>query len=180
MGIRLDNATRQNLLQKVQSPADIDRLTDMANKIWNEYFPPLIGQTQVDYMLEKFQSAESIHQQLDKGWQYFFITEDNLPVGYIGMFQNRRNRVVELSKFYLQADSRRKAIGRLALTALIKNEIQPEMEKIVLRVNKGNSIAIAAYQKFGFVKSHEAVVDIGNGFVMDDYIFEKTLNTRIL
>jgi ribosomal protein S18 acetylase RimI-like enzyme len=45
--------------------------------------------------------------------------------------------------------------------------------KIALAVNKRNSNAIAAYEKWGFHIERSVVKDIGNGFVMDDFIMAK-------
>lgn len=39
-----------------------------------------------------------------------------------------------------------------------------------LTVNKQNERAVSAYTALGFKKIDEAVSDIGNGYVMDDYI----------
>jgi ribosomal protein S18 acetylase RimI-like enzyme len=45
---------------------------------------------------------------------------------------------------------------------------------LFLNVNKYNS-AIQFYHKIGFEIAKEEVIDIGNGFVMDDYVMEKQL-----
>lgn len=49
------------------------------------------------------------------------------------------------------------------------------LQLIWLTVNKGNERAIGFYQKMGFITKREQIVDIGNGFVMDDYIMIKDL-----
>jgi tRNA C32,U32 (ribose-2'-O)-methylase TrmJ len=46
---------------------------------------------------------------------------------------------------------------------------------LVLRVNRHNPTAIAAYRKYGFVIARELQEDIGGGFVMDDYVMIKPL-----
>ena len=43
-----------------------------------------------------------------------------------------------------------------------------------LRVNKENP-TVRIYKRAGFIIKESVVKDIGNGFVMDDYIMEKTL-----
>jgi hypothetical protein len=43
-----------------------------------------------------------------------------------------------------------------------------------LNVNKYNS-AQDFYKKLGFCIDYEEVIDIGNGYVMDDYVMEKEL-----
>lgn len=45
-------------------------------------------------------------------------------------------------------------------------------KKIYLTVNKTNIKAIRVYERFGFEKTDQVVFDIGNGYVMDDYIYE--------
>ena len=42
---------------------------------------------------------------------------------------------------------------------------------IWLTVNKHNNGTIAVYKKFGMKIIRSQVTDIGNGFVMDDYVF---------
>jgi hypothetical protein len=47
-----------------------------------------------------------------------------------------------------------------------------DLKKIWLTCNRHNTKTIAVYEHLGFQKVNEEVTDIGNGFVMDDYIFE--------
>ena len=47
-----------------------------------------------------------------------------------------------------------------------------KLSYIYLTVNKNNTSAINAYKKWGFITEKEACTDIGNGFVMDDYIMK--------
>jgi ribosomal protein S18 acetylase RimI-like enzyme len=44
-------------------------------------------------------------------------------------------------------------------------------EALLLNVNKNNN-AQYFYNKLGFIISKEEVIDIGNGYVMDDYVME--------
>jgi ribosomal protein S18 acetylase RimI-like enzyme len=46
---------------------------------------------------------------------------------------------------------------------------------LILQVNKRNEKAIKLYRRAGFAVREEIVVDIGGGFVMDDYVMEKRL-----
>jgi len=147
----------------------------LAKAIWNEYFPPIIGQAQVDYMVDKYQSVDAITQQIESGFEYYFIVNNEVVMGYFAVLQDANKYSVELSKYYIQANNRNQGIGRAALLLLEQHVTRPEMKKISLRVNKNNDIAISAYHKLGFIKVDECVVDIGNGFVMDDYVFEKAL-----
>ena len=44
-------------------------VTAVADEIWREHFIPIIGEAQVDYMLEKFLSPEALVEQINSGYQ---------------------------------------------------------------------------------------------------------------
>ena len=47
--------------------------------------------------------------------------------------------------------------------------------RIYLTVNKHNDHAVKVYKNTGFTVSNKVITDIGNGFVMDDYVMEYKL-----
>ena len=51
----------------------ITQVSKLAKNIWNEHYLPIIGNEQVLYMLEKFQSQDAIKQQIDRGSKYYII-----------------------------------------------------------------------------------------------------------
>jgi hypothetical protein len=42
-------------------------------------------------------------------------------------------------------------------------------------VNRYNDLAIGVYEKMGFVFARAEQIDIGQGFVMDDFVYEYRL-----
>jgi RimJ/RimL family protein N-acetyltransferase len=66
-------------------------------------------------------------------------------------------------------------MGRLALTFIEAQAKELQLKKIELTVNKYNSSSIQVYEKMGFVTVDAIVQDIGNGYVMDDYVLEKSV-----
>ena len=58
-------------IEKVE-PSRVEALAEVANGIWHEYFTPLLGIEQVEYMVDKFQSVKGITSQLDSGYEYYF------------------------------------------------------------------------------------------------------------
>ena len=46
---------------------EIETLAALADEIWHEFFPGIISDAQVDYMVEKFQSAPAMRQQIAEG-----------------------------------------------------------------------------------------------------------------
>lgn len=39
----------------------------VADEIWHDHFVPIIGEAQVDYMLEKFLSPDALVEQINNG-----------------------------------------------------------------------------------------------------------------
>lgn len=49
-------------------------------------------------------------------------------------------------------------------------EYRDKYKLFYLTVNKNNTKAISAYKNFGFIITDSTKTDIGNNYVMDDYI----------
>ena len=62
--------------------AGIERMSALASGIVKEYYDPLLGAEQNDYMIEMFQSARSIAGQLDEGKRYFFVRLADEDIGF--------------------------------------------------------------------------------------------------
>ena len=158
---------------EVKGVSDLTLIENMANTIWHEHYTPIIGAEQVTYMLDKFQSSNTMQEQIDKGYQYFLINFNDNAVGYLS-FEKRENALF-LSKIYLLKNERGKGIGRTAMEFVISAAKGLSCTKVALTVNRFNQNSIRAYESAGFEKKGELVQDIGNGFVMDDYLMEKII-----
>ena len=61
-------------------------LADLASEIWHEYFPCILSEGQIDYMVEKFQSLKAMMEQVEsQGYEYFFLCEEETYLGYMGI-----------------------------------------------------------------------------------------------
>jgi ribosomal protein S18 acetylase RimI-like enzyme len=161
-------------IKPVTTTSEMQQLETLANQIWREHYIPIIGQAQVDYMLSKFQSAEAMQRQVDQeGYLYYAIEDEGTMVGYFSV--QPRGSVLFLSKLYVAAHQRGRGLARQAMDFIQQLAHDKRLMQIELTVNKHNSLAIAAYQKMGFRIVKEAVFDIGEGFVMDDYVMQLEL-----
>ena len=161
------------LIEIVSGENQIETIAGLAHKIWNEHFTPIIGKAQVDYMLEKFQSKKVITEQIENGFLYFLIKNNNAHIGYIGVLPEEKQ--LFLSKLYITSAERGKGYGRKAIEFLEKLAVEKGASKISLTVNRNNSATIKMYKKLGFENRGSIVLDIGNNFVMDDYKMEKDI-----
>lgn len=159
--------------QPALNQRDFNQIEDLANTIWQEHYIPIIGKAQVDYMLDKFQSAKAISQQVLNGFEYFIIEYDNVPVGYLSV--KKEPQALFLSKIYVLESYRGKKIGKEAMNFIETKANNYRLKSIELTVNKNNVDALKSYLKMGFENKGSIVMDIGNGFVMDDYKMVKQL-----
>ena len=167
--------TNENVMfiEIVSDENQIENIEDLACEIWNEYFTPIIGKAQVDYMLHKFQSKKAITEQIGNGFLYFLIKHNDTPIGYMGVLPKQTH--LFLSKLYIKSAERSKGNGRKVIEFIEKLATEKGLRKISLTVNRNNSDTIAMYEKLGFENRGSIIQDIGNGFVMDDFKMEKDI-----
>ena len=158
----------------VTTGAQVAEIARMAHEIWNEYYVSLIGQAQVDYMVARFQSVEAMQSQIDSGYEYFQIQQSGVSVGYAAIRHDVPERRVFISKLYLLAAHRKSGAGRKALAVIERMARERAATTLWLTVNKGNA-SVRAYERLGFSIVDAMVVDIGGGYVMDDYKMEKAV-----
>jgi ribosomal protein S18 acetylase RimI-like enzyme len=80
-----------------------------------------------------------------------------------------------LSKFYILEQFRGKGYASAAFDFMEQFARQNSLSAIWLTVNKDNDHSISVYRHRGFEIVRVQVADIGGGYVMDDYIMEKTI-----
>lgn len=155
-------------------PADtaepLHNIEALADDIWHEHFTPILGEKQVDYMLEKYQTVDAINDQIMKGTEYFVLIYDYLMAGYISY--RKDGDALLLSTLYIHEECRGHHIATNTIRFLIALCRQNHLSRICLSCHKKNTKALDVYRHLGFSITREQTADIGNGFVMDDYILE--------
>lgn len=147
----------------------IAEMSKMATEIVREHFDPIIGTAQNDYMIAKFQTVDAITEQLQHGYQYYFVKENDKNIGFLAFFP--RGRALYLSKFYLYKKERGNGYARKMLDFVIENAKSLGLSAIELNVNRNNFVT-KVYESLGFVIIREEKNDIGSGFYMDDYVYQ--------
>ena len=145
-------------------------LVPVAEEIWREHYVPIIGEKQVNYMLDKFLSAEALVAQINDGYEYFLFSYDYTFAGFAGI--KEEDGKLFLSKLYVDKDFRGKGIASYMFEKFIEICKLRNLNKIWLTCNRRNTNSLAIYEHLGFQKVREEATDIGDGFVMDDYIME--------
>lgn len=150
---------------------EVIAVASLARDIWTEHYVPIIGQQQVDYMLERFQSPAAIRDDINQGgFVYDLVLLAGRPAAYMASRPDMENGSMFLSKLYVAKEFRNRGIARLLMAELIGRASRVDIKKIWLTVNRDNLDSIRAYERIGFEKAGKQVKDIGSGYVMDDYV----------
>ncbi len=170
--------------RQVERDEEVETLAHMAHHIWNEYWPAIIGQEQTDYMVEKFQSLNAIRADIaDNGYEYWFIMDNGdeaegagkTPriVGYTGGHVEPETNRFFISKIYLLKEHRGRGFCSAAVRFYDELCRTRGLSAMYLTVNKHNELGVRAYKGNGFKIIEDVITDIGDGYVMDDYIMER-------
>ncbi len=150
----------------------LDTISELAHTIWNAHYVPIIGQEQVDYMLGQMYNKENLKLQLEVNkHQFYLIHKDNKCVGFISVSSNNQADYF-LHKFYIHKHESNNGLGTECLNNLIKL-LKPK--SFTLTVNRQNYKSINFYFKNGFVIDRVEDFDIGNDFVMNDFVMIKKI-----
>src|SRR5262249_15057516 len=118
--------------------------------------------------------SEAMANQLREGYEYFLTGRDGRDIGYCAVQPEPASRSLFLSKLYLLRDARGGGTGRVCMEFIEQLARRGGLNLLWLTVNKGNP-AVKAYQRLGFRIAADLVMDIGGGFVMNDFRMEKSL-----
>lgn len=153
---------------------NIHLVQPLANDIWNECYKDLLSQDQINYMIDKMYNNDKINEGIANGDVWEILKIDNVPSGYLHYLVDDNNTVF-LSKIYLKESNQTKGIGQLMLNRVVEYATSKGVKAVHLTVNKNNAKAIRFYEKNGFKNMESKTFDIGNGYVMDDFIYQKTI-----
>ena len=159
-------------IRKIDCLESILEVEKIAKIIWEEHFTPIIGKEQVSYMLDKFLSKDVIATSIDKdGYMFYGMYENDALIGFTSV--HPEEELLFLSKLYILKEKRGNAFARTTLAFLETIAKAKGLKGIWLTCNKYNHTTLAIYKHMGFEIFDEAVNDIGNGYVMDDYYLRK-------
>ena len=165
----------------VKTAADQEVLARLAGQIWREYWPAIIGEAQTEYMIDKFQSLHAIVRDMaEHEYEYWFLVateqdEDGVEkriVGFTGGHNEPETNRFFISKIYLLSDARGHGYARRTIEFYEDLCFARGFEAMYLTVNKYNELGIRAYHGTGFETIDSVETDIGEGYIMDDYIME--------
>ncbi|HZQ60209.1 MAG TPA: GNAT family N-acetyltransferase [Casimicrobiaceae bacterium] len=156
--------------------ADIPALIALANVVWRTHYPGIITEAQIDYMLARGYAPDALAGFIgsgDSGIDLAYVGE--ALAGFAAWMLVAGARELKLDKLYVDPARQRAGIGGALIERVVGHARERSRDVVILNVNKGNTGAIAAYRRHGFAVREAVVIDIGGGFVMDDYVMQRTV-----
>ncbi len=147
--------------------SDAALIAELAAKIWQQHYPAIIGQKQVDYMLHLLYSEEALRKQMGEGQAFFIIEIGSAAAGYLSV-SNKGEGNYFLHKFYIDQEHQAKGLGKAVFAETTR--LFSDLQKWTLTVNRKNYKSINFYFRNGFVIDSVADFDIGNGYFMEDFV----------
>jgi diamine N-acetyltransferase len=162
---------------RLADKADTSKIEEIAAKTWPIAYKEVITPEQIHYMLELMYSKSKIEAAIQDPNQAFWLAEkDGETLGFCGIeIHNPTSEYLRIHKLYVLPNTQGLGIGKLLVEKVMAEAQFHGIHLLHLNVNKKNK-AFHFYQKLGFEIDHEEVIDIGNGFVMDDFVMVKNLN----
>lgn len=155
--------------------ADFETIREIAHQTWPAAYGKILSQEQLDYMLDKFYTDEALHYNLSKGHNFLLINDNGVFQGFASYEHNYLGEnCTRLHKLYLLPETHGKGLGKLLLERVISLAKENHSNTISLNVNRFNKAAFF-YKKMGFEIIGEEDLEIGNGYLMEDYKMEKKI-----
>ncbi len=156
--------------------ADIPIIAKLAKEIWPIAYGEILSKDQMDYMLATFYDVEALKiQMIDSKHRFYLIQDDALHfLGFVSFEINCLPKKTKIHKLYMLPSCQGLGLGKLLVETVVDSALKENQQALFLNVNKYNK-ALHFYKKLGFKVVSEEVIDIGNNYVMDDFVMELAL-----
>jgi diamine N-acetyltransferase len=158
------------------TPEHFAHIQAIANKTWPATFGEILSPEQIKYMIDMMYSKAALKTQvLEKQHVFVLVKENQTYLGYLSYELNyKKSSTTKIHKIYILPEMQGKGIGKIFFKYVTEIALKNGDKILSLNVNRDNS-ALQFYEKIGFQKVGEEDIDIGNGFLMNDAIMEKSL-----
>lgn len=155
---------------------ELTKVQSIAHRTWPSTFANILSPEQIGYMLNWMYDLKMLESQMDKGHTFLIEEENGQELGFAGFeFNYAEGPKAKLHKIYLLPEAQGKGAGKALILEVAGQARQAGQKSLLLNVNKYNQKAIDFYLRFGFNEIYKEVIDIGNGYVMDDVVMELNL-----
>ena len=154
---------------------DVFIVNHLANEIWPHAYGGILSKDQLDYMLDWLYDINTLREKVQIGYLYYLIKENGVAKGYMALEPNYPDAgFLRIHNIYVLPDQQKKGLGRAMMNHAIDIAFDLDLKRLHLNVNRFNK-ARDFYERLGFNVIGEEDIDIGKGYLMEDYIMELDL-----
>ena len=155
--------------------ADIPAIQALAHAAWPVAYGTILSPEQLAYMLELMYSEAALARQMNEGSVFLLAEQHGTIIGFSSHSLHHHGKAVtRLHKLYLHPERKGTGVGRQLLRAVEEAGKAAGDGVLNLNVNRFNP-SVDFYRHLGFQVAHEEVLDIGAGYVMDDFVMERPI-----
>ena len=159
----------------VATHSQLEIIQDLAKTIWPDAYGAILSQEQLEYMMEMMYSLDSLENQLKNNNVFLLVKEENNFIGFASYELNFQNsNKTKIHKLYVLPSIQGKGVGKNLILYIQEIAKKNSNAALILNVNKYNK-AKDFYLHNQFEIADSLVVDIGNCYVMDDFVMEKKI-----
>lgn len=151
-------------------------IQDIAGKTWPVTYGSILSSEQIQYMFSMMYDLKALKNQAETKNHHFIIAEeDGNFLGFASYeFDYHNEPKTKIHKIYILPETQGSGIGKKLIYYISEKAKSNNQEFLSLNVNRFNE-AIHFYTKIGFEKVGEEDINIGNGYLMEDFIMEKKI-----
>lgn len=174
------------------TPAEYAAIREIAHATWPDTFSDILSQAQIAYMLDMMYSQQAMEKQVAGGHVFHLLLEREpqegsaarpylrggrqriRPVAYVSHQLDYLPGTTKIHKLYALPSVQGRGYGKLLIAKVEALARASGQETLRLDVNYANR-AVGFYEYLGFEKVGRFDTDIGNGYLMEDWVMEKSL-----
>ena len=154
---------------------DLPLIRHLAEQTFHGTYLPLQPKEKVDYLFNLMYNPSSLAEQMKNGQRFIIAKDETSYLGYASYEINcKKVGTTKIHKIYVLPTAQGKGVGRQLINIIAAIGLNNKNQTLALNVYRKNP-AIDFYQKMGFKIAEEVNIDVGNGFVMNDYVMEKNI-----
>jgi ribosomal protein S18 acetylase RimI-like enzyme len=106
---------------------------------------------------------------------FLIIQDDDQDLAFVSFQTDYDGQAqTKIHKIYIMPDAQGKGLGKILIEETESQAIKRRNSKLSLNVNRQNK-ARFFYEKLGFKIAYTEDIDIGNGYLMKDYVMVKEI-----
>lgn len=156
--------------------ADIPEIQLVANGTWPDTFRGILRPEQIAYMLKMMYGTNVLEKAISDANQAFWLfRHEGKTLGFAAtQHQYKGAPDTKLHKIYVLPAAQGLGAGKKLIAHVTGEARKAGSKRVLLNVNRYNK-ATGFYEYLGFRIIGEEDIDIGNGYLMEDFIMELLL-----